>query len=314
MTDGAEQHLIAFPSIVEVIGGSTAAEHARAAVGRAASAACPVLIVGEAGLDATAVARAVHDRSARFAGPFVVVECAAEEASHLEEQIFGTLAFGGTLVLVNLQELPTPLQTRLARVLRDGQIETDGPDRALTFDVRLIASASSSLDEAAQEGTLRRELIARFTQRIELPPLRQRPADISTLVGCLVGESAMAARVPVPTFTREALTLLAALPWRRNLDELREVLDLLVRATVGGTVRLEDVLDHIPVERMTSGRATATSLREARLSFERHYIATVLHRHRGRMDDAARALGIRRTNLYRKVRQLGIGLQKAHQK
>lgn len=314
MTDRAEQHLTAFSSIVELIGGSPAAEAARGSLGRAAGATSPVLIVVEPGLDGSAVARAVHDRSARRAGPFVVVECATAVAAHLAEQIFGTFAAAGTLMIANLQELPAPLQTRLARVLRDGQIAIDGSDASLPFDARLIASVAGSLDEAVQDGTLRRELIARFPQRIELPPLRQRPADIPTLIGCIVAESAVAAQLPVPTFTRESLTLLAALPWRRNLEELREVLDLLVRASVGGVVRLEDVLDHIPVERMTSGEGAATSLREARLSFERHYIATVLNRHRGRMEDAARSLGIQRTNLYRKVRQLGIGLQRVHQK
>lgn len=254
MTDGAEQHLIAFPGIVELIGGSTAAENVRAGLGRAASAGSPVLIVVEPGLDAPAVARAIHDCSARVAGQFLVVECAAEDATRLGEQIFGTRAPGGTMMLANLQELPMPLQARLARALRDGQIDIDGSTATRTFDARLIASVSGSLDEAVQEGALRRDLIARFTHRIELPPLRQRPADIPTLIGCLVGESAMGARLPLPTFTREALILLAALPWRRNLDELREVLDLLVRAAVGGTVRLEDVLDHISVERMTSGQ------------------------------------------------------------
>ena len=87
-----------------------------------------------------------------------------------------------------------------------------------------------------------------------------------------------------------------------------EVIEPEEGAAVGGTVRLEDVLDHVPVEPVTTGQAGTRSLREARLSFERHYIALVLNRHRGRMKDAARSLGMQRTNLYRKVRQLGIGL------
>ena len=148
----------------------------------------------------------------------------------------------------------------------------------------------------------------RFNLRLELPPLRQRAADIPMLIGCLVGDAAATARVPVPTFSREALTLLAALPWRRNFHELREVLEVLVLAVVGSAVRLEDVLDHVALEPVVWSQASATNLREARLSFERHYIAKVLNRHRGRMDDAARSLGMQRTNLYRKVRQLGIGL------
>ena len=123
MTDRAEQHLIAFPSIVELMGGSTAAEQARAAFDRAASATCPVLLIAEPGLDATAVARTIHDRSARFGEPFVVAECAAEDTAHLEDLIFGTLALPGTLALVNLQELSSSLQARLAQVLNDSDIK-----------------------------------------------------------------------------------------------------------------------------------------------------------------------------------------------
>lgn len=302
MTDRAEQHLIAFPSIVELMGGSPAAERARAAFDRAASATCPVLLISEPGLDAAAVARTIHDRSARFGEPFVVAECAAEDTAHLEERIFGSLGVAGTLALVDVQELSSSLQARLAQVLNDGDI-TGG----------LIATLSG-LDRVPQDAILRRDLLPYFAERVELPPLRQRPADLPTLIGRLVEESATTAHLPAPTFTREAMILLSALPWRRNFDELREVLDLLVRAAAGGIVRLEDVLNHIPVERMTTGYTADTNLREARLGFERQFIASVLQRHRGRMEDAARSLGIQRTNLYRKVRQLGIGLQKGEQK
>lgn len=268
----------------------------------------------EAGLDAAAIARAIHDGSARAAAPFVMVDCARKDSARLEHHIFGRDAWGGTMLLMTLEELPIPLQARLARVLRDGQTNIDTSGRGITFDVRLIAGVSSDVDEAMREGTLRRDLCGGFGVRIDVPPLRKRPADIPMLIGCLVGESALAARMAVPTFAREALALLAALPWRRNCDELREVLDVLVRAAVGGTVRLEDVLAHIPVEPVTTGQAGTRTLREARLGFERHYIASALLRHRGRMEDAARSLGMQRTNLYRKMRQLGLGRTREMQK
>jgi DNA-binding NtrC family response regulator len=268
------------------------------------------MVVAEPGLDVPAVARAVHDGSSRRLGPFVVIDCALPDAASLEREIFGAAAFGGTLTLANLHELPSPLQARLARSLRNGQVDTDASGDGIAFDVRVVAGVNGEPDEAVREGLLRRDLCARFTLRVELPPLRQRAADIPMLIGCLVGDAAAAARVPVPTFSREALTLLAALPWRRNFDELREVLDVLVRAVVGGGVRLEDVLDHVALEPVAWNQASVTNLREARLSFERRYIARILHRHRGSMDDAARSLGIQRTNLYRKVRQLGIGLSR----
>jgi DNA-binding NtrC family response regulator len=297
-----------FPTLVDLIGPSAPAERARAIFRRAATSHDPVLIVAEAGFDIPAVARAIHDASARFEGPFLVVDCGHPDSISLEQQVFGRLAFEGTLALVNLHELPLPLQARLARTLRDGQIETAASGDGIAFDVRVIAGVMSDAEGAIQEGTLRRDLYARFNVRLELPPLRQRAADIPMLIGCLVGEAAAAARVPIPTFSREALTLLAALPWRHNVHELREILAVLVRAVVGGAVRLEDVLDHVALEPVVWGEGSATNLREARLSFERHFIAKVLNRHRGRMDDAARSLGMQRTNLYRKVRQLGIGL------
>jgi DNA-binding NtrC family response regulator len=271
-------------------------------------------MVTEPGLDAAAVARVIHDGSSRASAPFTAVDCARSDVARLEHDIFGDGKRGGTLLLTDLEELPTPLQARLARVLRDGQVDVDAFGRGRTFDVRLIAGISGNVDDAVREGTLRRDLCGRFGMRIDVPPLRQRPADIPMLIGCLIGDAASAARIPVPTFAREALTLLSALPWRRNFDELREVLDVLVRAAVGGTVHLEDVLAHIPVEPVTTGQTGARSLREARLSFERHYIASVIHRHRGRMEDAARALGMQRTNLYRKVRQLGLGSARGTQK
>ncbi|MCM3880882.1 MAG: sigma 54-interacting transcriptional regulator [Vicinamibacterales bacterium] len=296
--------------VAELAGGSPLAARARSVMARVSAIVDPVLISAEEGLDAIQVARAIHLAGPRSAGPVVVVDCAGADAAELGRQMFGCDALGGSLLLQQVEELPTPLQTRLARALRDGQIDTDASGRGVAFDVRVLATTADHLEADLKDGKLRRELYVRFTQRLELPPLRHRPSDIPTLVGCLVAESAAASRVPVPAFSREALTLLSALPWRRNLAELREVLDVLVLGAVGGTVQLEDVLGHVPVERMSSGYATAVSLREARISFERQFIASVLHRHRGRMEDAARSLGIQRTNLYRKVRQLGLARAK----
>ena len=314
MTDEAELcQLPPFPTIVELIGGSAPAERARNGFRHATANGDAVMIIAEAGLDVPAVARAVHENSPRFDGPFIAVDCALPDIARLEQQVFSLVASGGTLALVNLHELPAFLQARLVRVLRDGQVETDASGAGAPFDVRVIASVSGQPDDAIQEGTLRRDLCARFNLRLELPPLRQRASDIPMLIGCLVGDAAAAARVPVPTFSREALMLLAALPWRRNFHELREVLEVLVRAVVGSAVRLEDVLDHVALEPVVWSQGSGTNLRDARLSFERHFIAKVLNRHRGRMDDAARSLGMQRTNLYRKVRQLGIGLPRTRQ-
>jgi DNA-binding NtrC family response regulator len=298
--------LATIPAALELIGTSPATERARRATARAAGCADPVLISAEIGLDVLAVARAIHDHSAQSSGTFVIVDCADHDGTELEQQIFTPRTSGGTLLVANLDGLPSQLQLRLARVLRDGHLDIDASGQGVPFDVRVLASISGDVEEDIRNEKIRRELSARFTLRLDLPPLRLRPADIPTLVGCLAVESASASGLPLPTFTREALTVLAALPWRRNFHELREVLDVLVAAARGGSVGLEDVLTHVPVERTSTRAPGAASLRQARMSFEREYIAAVLHRHGWRIDEASRTLGIQRTNLYRKLRQLGI--------
>ena len=109
-----------------------------------------------------------------------------------------------------------------------------------------------------------------------------------------------------PAFTQAALTVLSAPAWPGNLDELRAVLDRVLRAAPAGPIRQEDVLAHLPIDGVLARIAPEISLREARRQFEREYIASVLERHRWRMSEAARTLGIERANLYRKTRQLGI--------
>lgn len=291
---------------LELIGTSPATERARRAAARAAACADPVLILAEIGLDERAVARAIHDGSAQSSGSLVVVDCACRDGIELEQQIFAARTSGGTLLIANLDGLPSQLQLRLARVLRDGHLDIDASGQGAPFDARVLASLSGDVEEDIRNEKIRRELSTRFTLRLDLPPLRLRPADIPMLVGCVAAESASTSGIPLSTFTPEALTVLAALPWRRNFQELREVLDVLVGAAAGGNVRLEDVLTHVPVERTSTRAPGAASLRQARMSFEREYIAAVLHRHGWRIDDASRTLGIQRTNLYRKLRQLGI--------
>jgi DNA-binding NtrC family response regulator len=148
----------------------------------------------------------------------------------------------------------------------------------------------------------RSDLMRRFQScRISVPPLRQRPADLGAVIDRLVAELTPQVR----PFTQPAVTVLAALPWPRNLDELASVLAKILESA-GEVVRQEDVLAHLPIDGAFARLDLTTSLREARRRFERDYIAAVLERHQWRMSAAARTLGIERANLYRKARQLGI--------
>ena len=159
-----------------------------------------------------------------------------------------------------------------------------------------------------QEGRVREELLRRLSViRIDMPALRNRREDIPALANYFLREICAALQVPPKTLSRSALSLISALPWRGNAVELRRLLDSIVDAACQGGrgIALEDVLAHV---RLDGGGAPAVggTLKQARSRFEKEYIATVLEQHRGRISDAARALGIQRTNLYRKMRSLKV--------
>jgi DNA-binding NtrC family response regulator len=284
----------------ELMGQSPTAETARAYVARASDSRDPALICAEPGLDALNVCRAIHGAGDSGVAPFVPVDCRRQTPGGFDDELSSFRA-PTTIVFSNLDELSPPLQQRLAQWLPD-QLANRRQGGA-----RVMATVTGNLEEAIADNTLSRDLCMGFPLHLEVPPLRRRAEDIPIFVGRVAAEAAEARGVGVPDFSREALTLLAALPWRRNLDELREVLDVLVLVAEGNTIQLDQVLAHVPIERLWTRPAGTTSLREARQHFEREYVASVLNRHHGRMDEAARTLGVQRTNLYRKVRQLGIG-------
>jgi two-component system nitrogen regulation response regulator NtrX len=174
-------------------------------------------------------------------------------------------------------------------------------------DLRLIGSAAPRVDDWIGRGDLRADLVeALGVVRIQLPPLRQRTEDIPLLATHFLKEACRRNGIPPKTFSRSALTLLAALPWPGNMAELRALTERLAVIITRGVLLLEDVLANVRLEGAEALGGPSGTLREARERFERDYVAAVLQHHRGRMGDAARALGIERTNLYRKIKQLNI--------
>ena len=308
-----------------LIGRSAAARRLADDMCASAAASC-VLVEAEAGLDAVDIAREIHVRSGR-AGSFTAVECAGAEPRLVERELFGESprrssdleavspraavahARGGTLYVGDLAELSASAQARLARIARDGEawlVDTDGSCR---LNVSLIASTSTDLESEAREGRLRHDLLRHFTRRrIVVPPLRQRADDIPLLVESLSTCLSENAGTPVKALTQPAATLLSAMPWRGNLVELRHAVARLMDVAPGPVIQLEDVLAHVRFDGVLAPPAPGGTLRSARRQFERDYIALVLQHHRWRIDDAARSLGIQRTNLYRKARQLGISM------
>jgi len=302
-------------------GPSAAADRARAAFMAAVGSNRPALIVADRGLDADGIARAIHERS-RPDTPLIVIDCAAADAEDVDRQLFGTRprteahaeldavgsssallrSRGGTLHLKHVLDLPAATQRRLARILRDREVSATG--RRVPVRGRIIGDAPASVAVEVGEGHFRSDLFRRLSQTcIPVPGLRERPEDIPALAVRIAAE--LRGGEP-PVFTQAALTVLSAPAWPGNLDELRLVLDRVLRAAPTGSIRQEDVLAHLPIDGAFARIAPQISLREARRQFEREYIASVLERHRWRMSEAARTLGIERANLYRKTRQLGI--------
>jgi len=286
----------------------------------------PLLILAEDGLEPQTVARFVHERT-RTGQPFLHVDCADPDVERLTAAMLGERARGsghdlealgpgsvlvtarrGTVFLENVGELPAAIQRGLARILRDGEARVGGRDR-VRLSSRVIASASPSLHADAREGRFSGDLLRRFGALPAIvPPLRDRAEDLRAIVHRVAAAIAAESGRAAPSFTQAALTVLAAMPWHGNIDELRATLQRVLRDTPG-TVRQEDLLHLLPIAPLPGIAARvnpAVSLREARRRFEREYIAAVLEQHEWLMSDAARTLGIERANLYRKTRQLGI--------
>jgi DNA-binding NtrC family response regulator len=311
---------------LELVGHSPAITRVRELVRRAAPLDVGVLLTAEPGADADSVARELHVMSRRADAPYLAVECDGSDASRLALQLFGVAtasplppadlellthdssivaARGGTLFFRDVSGLPATIQTRLARIIRDGEALIDG--EPVSLDIRLLASASPAVDTDVHAHRLRPDLFRRLTAvRIDLPPLRERQEDVPAIAARLLAERLVELGRPARRFTQAALALVAAVTWPGNLDELRTAIARVAAAPDSGDVQVEHLLPALDLQRAPARFVPTGNLREARLRFERDYISAVLQHHAWRIADAAQTLGIQRPNLYRKARQLGI--------
>ena len=311
---------------------SAAMRAVTALVARAATMRAGVLVRGEQGTGRHLTARAIHAAQVGSHGPFVAVNCAAVENEQLDAELFGSAvrstngdhvsgglerlsrhsrlhdSLGGTLYLQNLAEAPTRVQARLARVLRDREALLVETGAAIGCDIRPMASVEPGFDTAVQDGRVREDLYRRLSViAIDVPPLRNRREDIPALTNYFVRQICASLGVPPKTLSRPALSLISALPWRGNAVELRALLESVVVGLQGGrAIGLEDVLAHVKLDGGSVVFSNGGTLKEARARFERDYIAAMLEQHHGRISEAAKALGIQRTNLYRKMRSLRV--------
>jgi DNA-binding NtrC family response regulator len=311
---------------IELVGDSPAVTRVQELVRRAAALDGGVLITAEAGIAVDSIAYELHARSRRANGPYVIVECQTGDAARIDRLMFGSpdptphtdleavspdsrvaAACGGTLFLRDVAELPAAAQAKLARVARDGEVRIDGAPVPLAW--RLVATAAPNVDADVQAHRLRLDLYRRLsTTRIDWPALRERSEDVPAIALRLLDEICEAQAAAPRTLTNAALALVGALSWPGNLAELRTALERVVTDTRDEVIQIEHLLPALRLQAPAPPFTPSGNLREARLRFEREYIANVLQHHGWRMADAAQTLGIQRPNLYRKARQLGIPL------
>jgi len=272
-----------------------------------------VLVQGETGAGKEVFARQLHQQSQRRDGPFVTLNCAAIPESLIESELFGYVAGaftgasskgmqgllqqadGGTLFLDEIGDMPVNLQTRLLRVLAEGEVAPLGAARRERVDIQVICATHRDLAAMVKEGRFREDLYFRLANaRFELPPLRERE-DRLGLIHQLLAEEAAACGVEV-VLADDALQGLLLYRWPGNLRQLRQVLRYACAVSEGGQVQLQDLPQEV--------RGDAVACADNVVSCPaRQLLLDALIRHRWKPADAARALGISRATLYRRVHE-----------
>ena len=319
----------------EIFGNSAAMEKVRDLIARVARTNAPVLILGETGTGKELVARAVHRNSPRSGKPFVALNCAALPPTLLESELFGhergaftgadrsrgglfEAAHEGTLFLDEIGEMPPEAQAKLLRVLTDGQVVRIGSTTPRQVDVRVIAATHRDLQQRMHDGVFREDLYYRLAVvPIPIPPLRERREDIATLCELFLQQASRDLKVPKHDLSNAALKYLMNYSFPGNIRELRNLIEracILSRSTQIG-------LDSFPVTEAeanlssTDGGTPGTwidslpesvQLREFLAEVEKTLIERALKETNGAQAEAARRLGLSRSDLSYKLSKYGI--------
>ena len=333
------------PDVPEIIGKAPAMQEVFRAIGRLAHSSATVLINGESGTGKELVALALHRHSNRAEKPFLALNMAAIPRDLLESELFGhergaftgaqsrrtgrfEQANGGTLMLDEIGDMPAELQTRLLRVLADGEFYPVGAHTPRQVDVRIIAATHQDLERRVRDGLFREDLFHRLNViRIHIPALRERREDIPLLMQHFLAMAAQELEVESKTLAPGVADALMQLDWPGNVRQLENLCRWLVVMAPGQEIRIEDLPDELAngsPQAATAGGDWQQQLRgwasrqfsagrnqlldDALPAFEQILIEAALQHTGGRRQEAARLLGWGRNTLTRKLKELDIAL------
>ncbi len=330
------------PPMAELLGKAPAMQQVFRAIGRLSRSSVNVLVTGESGTGKELVARALHDHSPRAGKAFIALNTSAIPGELLESELFGhekgsftgadsmrrgrfEQADGGTLFLDEIGDMNLPLQTRLLRVLAEGEFYRVGGQTPIRVDVRVIAATHQNLEDRVARGQFREDLFHRLNViRIELPPLRARREDVTMLLSHYLGLAAKELGVDPKTLSSDASEVLARYSWPGNVRELVNLCRRLTVLAPGSEVHVDD----LPPEVTSAGPAATPAddwvgslagwadkaasgggrplLDEALPQFEKTLIRVALRHTQGHRQAAAKLLGWGRNTLTRKLKELGM--------
>ena len=312
-----------FASQVEIVGTSSAISALRDTVNRLAATDLPVLVLGESGTGKEVVANSIHYGGPRANSPLVAVNCAAIAESLLESELFGheqgaftdardsrqgkfELADGGTLFLDEIGDMSLGGQAKLLRVLEQKVITRVGGSETIPVDVRIVAATNSNLAESVRAKRFREDLYYRLSVvTLDLPSLRDRPEDILLLAEHFLKRFAAQARRRDMHLSPDARRRLQAHSWPGNIRELRNLMERVAFLATKERVDVDDLAFILSPEQDGGQQLSLDlGLDAATREFQKHFIRRSIKQVSNNMTDAAKLLGLHRSNLYRKMKQL----------
>jgi len=314
----------------EIIGNSPIMQELKKQIEVAAPTDGRVLITGENGTGKELVARQIHLNSKRADKPFVEVNCAAIPEELIESVLFGhekgaftgaiqmkrgrfEMADGGTIFLDEIGDMSLMTQAKILRILQEHRFERVGGSDTMEVNVRAIAATNKDLEQEMSEGRFREDLYYRLNViPIYVPPLRQRREDIELLLEHFIDRASGQSSGPRKKLLPKALEKLVAYPWPGNVRELQNIVERIVLMSPGATIGVEDLpptIAHPDREKLLRG-LQSEKLSDARAAFEREYLLEKLRAHQWNISRTAEVVGLARESLSRKLRSLGITVEK----